>query len=82
MIYHVFGTINKRIEVGYNKATDTLFIKANSNCIEFSYEEMQCVMSILTICHNIPFDQAKDYLSRRNNIDLWEPSPPFAGETI
>lgn len=79
MIRHIFGTINKRIDIGYDKANDTIFIHASSNCINFSLEEMECLISVLTVVSNIPFDRASDFLSRKH-IDLWEPSPPPAEE--
>ena len=77
MIMHIFGTINKHIDVGYDKANDTIFIHASSNCINFTRDEMDCLLSVLTIVGNIPFDRASDFLSRKH-IDLWEPAPPPA----
>ena len=78
MIMHIFGTINKRIDVGYDKSTDTIFIKASSNCISFTTEEMDCLMAVLTIANNFPVDTAFEFLSNRMPIALWEPAPPAA----
>jgi hypothetical protein len=77
MIQQIYGTINKRIDVGYDKSADAIFIHASSNCINFSYEEMECLMSVLTILHNCTPDRAAYFFSRQH-IKLWELSPPPA----
>lgn len=81
MIQQIFGTINKHINVGRDRANDTIFIHASSNCINFTRDEMECLISVLTILHNIPFDRGLEFLSR-THIDLWEPETPPATLTI
>ncbi len=77
MIQHIFGTINKRIDVGYDKANDAIFIHASSNCINFNVSEMDCLISVLSVIHNTTFSYADHFLNKLH-IDLWEPAPPPA----
>lgn len=77
MIRQILGTINKRVQVGYDKSTDTIFVHASSNCIQFTHDEIDCLLSVLTLCNMIPYEHACNLLSRRY-IPLWEPEPPAA----
>jgi hypothetical protein len=74
MIKHIFGTINKRIDVGRDKTNDTIFIHASSNCINFTPEELDCLISVLTT-----LEVSEDCLNKIH-INLWEPSTPPAEE--
>jgi hypothetical protein len=77
MIQRILGTINKRIDVGFNKATGNLFIHTSSNCPEFTREEVDSLLSVLTIANMLPYEHAGDFLSKKY-IELWEPAPPPA----
>ena len=80
MIYEIFGTINKRIDVGRNRRTGALFIKGGSNCIEFTSAELECLIHVLDIIRLWP--EVTHELLIRKHIDLWEPAPPPAEEKL
>jgi hypothetical protein len=77
MNQQILGTINKRVDVGVDKSNDTVFIHASSNCINFTSEEMDCLLSVLTIINSVTFDDALDFLSK-HHIHLWIPATPPA----
>ena len=80
MNYRVLGTINKRVDVGIEGGT--VFIHASSNCINFTLEEMTCLMRVLSIIEN-HFDDGDilHFLTRRH-IEMWVPAPSPAEEKL
>jgi hypothetical protein len=79
MIQQIFGTINKRIDVGCNNVTGDIFIHSSSNCIWFTPDEMMSLLRVLYILSDqgISAETAAGLLSR-THIDMWEPTPPPA----
>lgn len=79
MIQQIFGTINKRIDVGCNNVTGDVFIHASSNCIWFTPDEMMCLLRVLNILSDqgISPETAAGLLSRKD-IDMWFPNTPPA----
>ena len=78
MIVQIFGTINKRIDVGCNTVTGDVFIHSSSNCIWFTPDEMMCLLRVLNILsdHGISEETAAGLLLQ--HIDMWEPKTPPA----
>jgi hypothetical protein len=74
------GTINKRIDIGCNEKDD-LYIMSNSNCIAFTYDEMECLVSVLNMLHNLGIEGGIDFLNI-HRVAMWEPAPPEAKVTI
>ena len=79
MIQQIVGTINKRIDVGVMKhnLSNSIFIHASSNCIEFNEEEMESLLSVLSILANIQLDDAIEWFYK-HRIRLFDPAPPPA----
>ena len=72
MEFQTLGTINKRIAVGYNSITGDVFIFSSSNCIQMTHEEIDALLSVLTIANMLPLLQASEILKRKF-VKLWEP---------
>lgn len=68
----VLGTINNRIEVGYNKITGHIFVHGSSNCMQFSHEEVDSLLAVLTVANMLPLQSAGELLKKKY-VPLWEP---------
>lgn len=71
------GTINKRIDVGL-EGNDNVYIMSSSNCIRFNNDELQCLLSVLSVINSFSFDYDVMEWFALHRITLWEPVPPPA----
>lgn len=72
------GTINKRVDVGYDRSNETVYIHASSNCINFDYEEIECLIKVLNIINSSFGIVDSINMLNLTTIELWEPAPPPA----
>lgn len=77
MIHRILGTINKRIDVGIDTSNNHVFIHSSSNCISFTREEFDCLISVLNVLSWNDIDYAEHVFSYKH-IDLFEPKTPPA----
>lgn len=77
MILKILGRINGRIDVGINTSNGNAFIHTSSNAPEFTPDELDTLVTVLSIINMIPDGEIEHQLSIKN-IPLWEPSPPSA----
>jgi hypothetical protein len=80
MIQQIFGTINKRIDVGCNNQTGDIFIHSSSNCIWLTPDEMQCLQRVLNILSDNGISEETAAGLLLTHIDMWEPKTPPAEE--
>ena len=73
--YRTLGTINNRVSIGENTATGNLFIHGSSNCIEFSREEMDTLITALIVAQRLPHEFAGQFLGTSGSVHmlLWKP---------
>lgn len=79
MIHQRLGTINKRVDVGIDNSTGSTYIHASSNKIDFSPEELECLINVLTViqeCGGDPDECVRTLSVWR--ITLWIPATPPA----
>ena len=68
----IIGTINRRIQIGYEEETNEIMISADGEFLRLQSEELNTLITCLIVMQRLPAMYAGEFL-RHKYLLLWKP---------